>query len=37
MNHLDEDNVRKVTKMIERIKIKIRMIMKVYESYLKEK
>ena len=37
MSHLDEDNVRRLTKMIKRMKIKVRMTVGVCEAYLKGK
>ena len=37
MNHLDKKNVKRLIKMIERMKIKIKMTMEIYETYLKEK
>ena len=37
MDHLDEENVRRLAKMIEGMKIKVRMTVGVCESYLKEK
>ena len=37
MSHLDEKNIRKLTKMIKRMKIKIKTIVKVYEACLEGK
>ena len=37
MGHLDENNVKKLIKIIERMKIKIRMTMRICEAYLEGK
>ena len=37
MSHLDENNIKRLTKMIERMKIKVRTTMEICETYLKEK